>query len=285
MGGRCYAEGAMRLCLVHQRASLRVAARLARRRRFCDGHGLGRRFDSLGGSRRRCVDGGRGLGCWSRRCRLDGPGGVGNGRRGRLCGRRGRRRRARRQQGERIDIALRIARHARAEVHVRIREPDHAARPDGPDDRPFPDECTSRHADRPQVDERRGVPERRLDRHGLPAGRDRPGEGHDSLGGGEHRAAAGSAEIDAAVLAARVRVRMVERKRPQHRAVDGPRPGAGAGDGERTGAKDQDRKSPHRFLLVASFENNADRTKAGVCCQYWLQSTAVELVAPSTGEP
>src|SRR5439155_2577411 len=55
----------------------------------------------------------------------------------------------------------------------------------------------------------------------------------------------------------RIRVRVVERKRPQHRTVDGPRPGAGAGDRERTRADDQDRKSPHSSLLVANFANNA----------------------------
>src|SRR5207247_5079878 len=35
---------------------------------------------------------------------------------------------------------------------------------------------------------------------------------------------------------------------------------------------------------VANFENNATVASFGFCCQYWLQSTAVELVAGRAGE-
>jgi hypothetical protein len=170
---------------------------------------------------------------------------------GRSAGRRSTRARvagggnARRQQGQRIDIPLRIARRARAEVDVRLRQIDHAARPDRPDDRAFRHDRTAHHRDRPEVHERGGVAERRLDRHRLAAGRHRPCERDHSLRRGAHRAAARSAEIDAAMLAACVGMRVVEHKRPQHRTVDGPRPSAGIGDRERTRADDQDRKSPH----------------------------------------
>jgi hypothetical protein len=163
------------------------------------------------------------------------------------------RRRARRQQGQRIDVSLRIARHARSEVHVRLRQLGHAARPNGPNHRSFSHEGPAHHSDRPEVDEGGGVSERRLDRHRLAAGRHGPGKGHDSVRGSEYRATAGSAEIDAAVLAAGIGMRIVERKRPQHRAVDGPRPGASAGDGKRTRANEQDRKSPHRFPPCCQF--------------------------------
>jgi hypothetical protein len=100
------------------------------------------------------------------------------------------------------------------------------------------------------MDERGRVAERGLDRHRLAAGRHGPGERDDSFYRGEHWTATRSAEIDAAMLTARIRVRVIERKRPQHRAVDRPRPGAGAGDREHTRANDHDRKSPHISSLL-----------------------------------
>jgi hypothetical protein len=174
-------------------------------------------------------------------------------RRGNVCdGRRpgSRRREARRQQGQWIDVALWIARDARAEVHVRIGQVDNAARTDCPHHRRLSHERAARHSDRPEVDERGRVSKRRLDRHRLPARRNRPREGHHTPYGGEHGAAAGRAKVDTSVLAARVRVRMVEPERPQHGAVDGPRPGLRIRDGERTRANDQDRKSPHYSSLL-----------------------------------
>jgi hypothetical protein len=183
---------------------------------------------------RGCVDGGRrAFGCHRRRrlscrCRRGRGSRLGH-RRGSLrlrrfscrrgsdlCDRRRARRRppAGRQQGQGIDVALRIARHAHAEVHVRLRQFDDTARADRSHHRRFSHERAARHPDRPEVDERRRVTGRRLDRHRLPAGRHRPGKGHHTLRGGEHRAAARRAKVDAAVLAACVRVRVVERKRP-----------------------------------------------------------------------
>jgi hypothetical protein len=181
-------------------------------------------------------------------------------RRSNVCDRRRptrRHREPRRQQGQGIDVALRIARDARAEVHVRIGKVDDAARTDCPYHRRFAHERAARHSDRPEVDERGRVSKRRLNRHRLPSRRDRSGEGHHTLYRGEHRAAAGRAKVDTSVLAARVRMRMVEPEGPQHRPVDGPRPGLRTRDGERTRANDQDRKSPHYSLLVANFENTA----------------------------
>jgi hypothetical protein len=174
-------------------------------------------------------------------------------RRSSVCdGRRpGRRRRdPGRQQGQGIDVALWIARDARAEVHVRIGQVDDAARTDCPDHRRFSHERAARHSDRSEVDERGRVSKRRLDRHRLPTRRNRSGEGHHTLYGGEHGAAAGRPKVDTSVLAACVRMRVVEPERPQHRAVDGPRPGLRIRDGERTRANDQDCKSPHISSLL-----------------------------------
>ena len=166
------------------------------------------------------------------------------------CRPRRRRRDARRQEGQGIDVALGIARYTRAEVHVRLGQIGDAARTDGAHHRRFSYERAARHSDRPEMDERGRISERCLDRHRLPAGRHRSGKGHHTLRGGKHSAAARRAEVDTAVLAARVRMRVVERERPQYRPVDRPRPGAGTGDGERTRADDQDHKSPHHSSLL-----------------------------------
>jgi hypothetical protein len=234
VGGSARARGS-----TGQRSAARD--RFGRRRRLRRRHGRTRRVDRrICGFRRRApgpvhkgrsvADGRSGRRRWD--C------GSGNDRSLGLGGRRRRRRRARRQQRQRVDVSLRIVCRARPEVHVGLRGLDDAAGPDRPDDRALSDERPAPYSDRPEVDERRGVAERRLDRHGLAARRHRPCERDDSVGRGEHRATARSAEIDTAMLAGGVRVRVVERKRPQDRAVDRPRPGAGIGDGKRTRAKD-----------------------------------------------
>jgi hypothetical protein len=173
-----------------------------------------------------------------------------------------------RQQGQRIDVPLWITRRACAEIDVGLRQVDHAARSDRTDDRALRDARTAHHPDRPEVHERGGVAERRLDRHRLAAGRHRPSERDHSLRRSEHRTAARSAEIDTAMLAGRVRMRVVERKRPQHRTVDGPRPGAGVGDRERTRANDQDRKSPHSSSSLPVLRTALTVARPAPCCQY-----------------
>jgi hypothetical protein len=197
--GRC-GRGGVRLATGHLAAALLRAANPSdvgagsRRRRGGRRRGARRRhgrLDALPGPRR--------LGNCRRRRSLDrrSPGLDGCRRRGRrdfwrgrddrLDGRlRLRRRRldhgSRGQERQRVDVTLVLSRHPQAEVDKRLRQVDHAARADGPGDgalghaRPAPD------ADRPEVHERRGVAERRLDRDGLPAGRHRAGERDDAFG-------------------------------------------------------------------------------------------------------
>jgi hypothetical protein len=193
-----------------------------------------------------------GLGGSGRRGRRD----VGRGRDTGQDGRRGLRRRpsdrgSRRQERERIDIALVLASDPQAEVDVRLGEIDHAARPDGADDGALGHVRPARDADRPEVHERRGVPERGLDRDGLPAGRHRAGECHDSLGRREHVGSARSAEVNAAVLPGRVRVRTVEGEGTEHRPVDAPGPGlrGRCGQNERTERDDSDSPDHEASLL------------------------------------
>ena len=187
--GRCCdvgGRGGNGLSRAHRRCGLRL--------RGCrDGH-AGRDVPGLrraGGRIRRRND--------MRGCRVSGCG---------WCGR------SRRQQRQGIDIALRITRHPNTEVDERFRPLDHTARADGSNDRSFGDERTARHGDRTEMNERHGVAERNLDRHGPAPGRDRPGKRHDTRRRREDRRAARRREIDAAVLAAGVRMGAIERERP-----------------------------------------------------------------------
>jgi hypothetical protein len=153
------------------------------------------------------------------------------------CRDRGRRRNdPRRQERERVDVALLVTRRAQAEVDVRLAWLGGSTWADGSYDAAFVDVLSARHADRPQVDERPRIAERCLNRHGLAPGRHGPGEGDDSLRRSAHRAPARGAHVDATVLARRVWVRLVERERPQNRSGDRPRPRRRIRDGKRTRA-------------------------------------------------
>jgi hypothetical protein len=156
----------------------------------------------LGGVRRRD----RGLG---RRLHL------GGGRRGGRAGR---------QEHEWIDVPLVIAGPTQPEVHERLGEIDDAARPHRPDDGAFGDGRPALHPGRAQVDKRGRVAEGCLDRHCLASARDGPGKRDHPFGRRVHVCARGRAEVEAAMLAGGVRMRGVERKRTEHRAVDRPRP-------------------------------------------------------------
>ena len=69
----------------------------------------------------------------------------------------GRRRRARRQQGQRVDVALLVGGQADAEVDERLRRVDDAARSHRAHRRALCDRLAPLDADRPQVQERRRV--------------------------------------------------------------------------------------------------------------------------------
>jgi hypothetical protein len=156
----------------------------------------------------------------------------------------------RRQQGERVDVTLWIARLAQAEVDVRLRMGRHARRPDSSDDRSLPHECPARDADGPEMQERCRVTERRLDREALPARRNRPCERDDTLGRCNDRRTGRRTEVDAAVLAAGVRMGPIERERSQHGTVDRPGPGLRDRYGQHEYTDDQESETPHDSSLL-----------------------------------
>ena len=164
---------------------------------------------------------------------------------------RGRRRRARRrQERQRVDVALLLRRRPQTEVDVRLSVIRHAARPDGADDGPLPKRGPALDGDRPEVHERRRVTERRLDRNRPSAGRDGAGERHDTLCRRAHGRPGRRAEVDAAVLSARIRVGTIERERAKDRPVDRPRPCPRRGR-EHEGAERHDAESPnHKTSLL-----------------------------------
>ena len=128
---------------------------------------------------------------------------------GRRHGRR-RRSRARREQRERVDVALRLRRQAHAEVDIRLLDLGVAARADRADRRALRDGGVRGDRDRAQMRQRHRVAVGRLDRDALPRGRHRAGEGHRARGGCDHGGAGSAADVDAPVLAARIRMARIE---------------------------------------------------------------------------
>jgi len=144
------------------------------------------------------------------------------------------------QEGERIEVALRIDRAAHAEVDVGHRLLRLAARADRADDLAFRHGVAAPDRVRAEVHERDRVAVRRRDRQRLAADRHRPGEGDRAGDRRLHPGTARRPDVDPAVLSRGVRVLAVEREERQHRAVHGPAPSQGWGRG------DQHRDGSHR---------------------------------------
>ena len=215
------------------------------------GLGRGRLRSSRHGSRgRRSGRGGRGR--RGRPYRVGRPRG--------LCGNRCRDRsrgRARRKEGQRVEVTLVVAREADAEVDEGLGDVDGPVRPHRADGRALRNRLAALHGGRSEVQERRGMTVARLDRHGLAAVRDDSGERHDARDGSHDRCPRPSAEVDATVLSGRVRVCPVERERPQHRAVDGPAPGPR----DRHGADERNEK-----------EDSESPQTSPPCCRIWKRN-------------
>jgi hypothetical protein len=129
----------------------------------------------------------------------------------------------RRQEEERVDIALRVGGPANAEMHVRDGLLGRPARADGSnrvalgDGRPAPDGHGA------EMEQRDGVAVRRLDRDRPPARRHGPGERDDAARRRDHRGAGRRADVDPAVEAARVWIG-TEGERMQNRPLHRPGP-------------------------------------------------------------
>jgi hypothetical protein len=183
-----------------------------RRRRLGAGHGGGR------------------IGC-RRRCRLR------HG--GRLRG----------QEGERIEVTLRLGRRADAEVHERLRHFGLPRRTDRRDAFALSDRRPLGSRDRAQVRQRDRQPVGRRDRETLARDRHRARERH---GAGRRRDNGGAligADVDASVLPGGVRVCRVEHEHLQHRTVHRPGPGTGGRCKMKRGNHSREQNSAHRSPL------------------------------------
>ncbi len=150
----------------------------------------------------------------------------------RRCGRRrrrrsrvGRRSRRRRQEPERVEVAELVGCQADPQMDVRNGLLGRAARPDSGHCVTFRDGRALRDGERAEMREGHRVPIGRLDRKALATRRDEAGEAHRPGRGRDDRIALRrGTDVDAAVLAGGVRVRLVVRERLEHGAMDGPAP-------------------------------------------------------------
>ena len=202
----------------------RVDHRLRRRHRRLgssrNGFRAGRKVRRVGGCGGRSGGGRRGIRYGSGRRRLRGDGGACECRR-----QRGRGRVPRRQDRLRVDVAILIVRAADPEVDVRNGKLGRPARADRSDDVTFDD--AGSHVERERAEVREGD---RLAVGGayaqrLAVCRCRAGERHDTVGRRAHRVTRTGADIDAAMLAAGIRVGRVKNERLQDRPGHRPHPG------------------------------------------------------------
>jgi hypothetical protein len=284
---------------VDQRTVLVATGRRARRR-ACDrdartGH---RRVGSRGGPRddqrglgRRCGiaccrrgigrprghGGGRSVGCGGgrgrRRSRDSGHCGGSHGRRRRIGSRR-RRAVPRGEIEQRIEVAVRVVGGAHPEMHVRPRDLGIARGADAADDRSLRDGVVLRDRDRAEMRERHGEAVRRDDRDGPAGARDRAGERHRPRCRGAHRLRCTTRDVDAAVLAGRVRMRVVEAEALDDGTVRRPGPGPRDGGREKRGHDRGEKQATHRHHPLLSVERTCVPTVGRVvrCCQTRLQS-------------
>ena len=156
---------------------------------------------------------------------------------------RPRRRRASwRQEPERVDVALLVARYAHPQMDIRLRNLRVSSRTDGADDGTLRDRRPFRDDGRAEMRERDDVPVGRRDRHDQAARGHRPDERDATLGSRANLRAPRAADVDPAVLAGGVWIR-ADSERSQHLAVCGPRPRTGARGHEQPDRAD-DRANP-----------------------------------------
>jgi hypothetical protein len=127
------------------------------------------------------------------------------------------------QQRQRVEIPVRIGGQADAQMDVWLRSLGLAARADRSHDLPFADRRSNGQGDRSQVDEGDRIPVLGADRQAEPLARKPAGVGDDPRGRSAYLGSRRSADVDAAVLAARIRV-VAGDERPEHRPLDRPAP-------------------------------------------------------------
>jgi hypothetical protein len=157
-----------------------------------------------------------------------------------------RRRGPRRQERQRVAVALWLGGDTNSQVHERRSDLGVARRPDRRHGVAFCHGGALRHRDGAEVRERDGESRGRLDGEAAAGGRHRPGERHDAGRGGANRRTGAAADVDAAMLARRVRVNGVEEERLEDCPVGGPRPGRRRGREDEHGEERRECERTHR---------------------------------------
>jgi hypothetical protein len=164
----------------------------------------------------------------------------------------------RREQGQRIEIAVRLRGQANAEMDVRLVVLGLPVRPDGADDVALPQRRADTHADRTQVQKRDRVAVLGADRHRAPRGRNRSSEADHTGCRRANLGTIGGADVHAPMLTAEVRV-VLSRECTKNGSIHRPAPGSGRRCKHEPGqcADGNDNLEP-----VATFDNHT-RTVTG----------------------
>jgi hypothetical protein len=194
------------------------------------------------------------------------------GRRGlRLLRRRRRGRRRRRdhdpgalgQERERVDVALFLGGASDPQVHVRLAGHRVGTLTDRADARSLGDLVSSIHGDRGELQQGHGVAVARSDRQRTTASGNGPGERHDPRSRRAHRFAERAADVDAAVLSARIRIR-AEDERAEHGPVERPGPRVSSARKQQHDQRARDDREPtHRrtsFVCQRCERPNVERS-------------------------
>ena len=279
-------RGRRRLLDGWRRGRRRRRARNGRRRREDDrgSGGSGRRRLRIGSNEGRGARTGRsGFGGTGRRRhigRCDDRGGRRRGRdrrsRGSGVDDRGRRRRgrhARRQQRQRVDVALVVVGVPNTEMDVRPAHLGVSAGTDRPDAVALGDCRALRHHGRPQMCQRHRPAVAGLDRHRLPAARHGADEADDARCGRTNLLARIAADVDAAMLTCPVRVIRVE----QERLNDSParRPGP------RPDGRDADERRQHDDAHDDGSPRGRRRTSRPCGCRPWVAAAGSRAITTS----
>jgi hypothetical protein len=181
-------------------------------------------------------------------------------RRGRGRGRRCRR--SRRKQREGIDVAVLVLGRPDAEMDVRNVELRRSTLTDPADRRRLVDVRARTNGKRAEMGQRDGIAVLRPDAQRQPVAGRRAGERDGPRRGSENRRVGDAGDIDAAVLSARIRVRMVEGERAENRPVGRPGPG-GRASGQDDGEQDQaDDEAPQELPPCCQMSKRARQNNA-----------------------
>ncbi len=188
-------------------------------------------------------------------------------------GRRSRRRRdGRREEQQRIDVAVRILSSPNAEVDVWDVVRELSARSDRADGRALADRLAAPHACRTKMRQGDRIAVGCLDRHDLAADGHRAGERDGARRGCKDRLSRRSADVDSPVLACSVWI-LAEDEFLQYGAFDGPGPRSRGRHDHEGRREHDDQSSTHLFLLVVLFANSDHDTWSGRPLSIWTTET------------